>query len=56
MAAELQLIVDPAPSQGSHDHGWMKASLLFAGQHYWYGEAENGGTNDPTSSGHRTNS
>ena len=20
----------------------MKASLLFAGQHYWYGEAENG--------------
>lgn len=29
MAAELQLIVDPAPSQGSHDHGWMKASATF---------------------------
>ncbi|PMR73059.1 hypothetical protein [Billgrantia endophytica] len=37
MAVELELIVDPAPSQGSREHGWLKATLLLDGQPYWYG-------------------
>ncbi|RDB42147.1 ImmA/IrrE family metallo-endopeptidase [Halomonas sp. DQ26W] len=37
MAAELELIVDTAPSQGSLEHGWLKATLLLDGQPYWYG-------------------
>lgn len=43
MATELKLIVDSAPSQGSQEHGWVKASLHLDGQPYWYGEDEKGG-------------
>lgn len=43
MAAELKLIVDSAPSQGSLEHGWVKASLYLDGQPYWYGDDEQGG-------------
>src|SRR5690606_13365504 len=42
MAAELKLIVDSAPSQGSLEHGWVKASLYLDGQPYWYGDDEQG--------------
>lgn len=42
MAAELQLIVDSAPSQGDREMGWMRATLLLAGEPYWYGEDEQG--------------
>ncbi|WP_313089512.1 ImmA/IrrE family metallo-endopeptidase [Pseudomonas sp.] len=43
MAAELELIVDSAPSQGSREHGWARASLHLDGEPYWYGEDESGG-------------
>jgi len=42
MAAELELLVDPAPSQGSLEHGWVKASLHLDGQPYWFGEDDQG--------------
>lgn len=42
MAAELQLIVDSAPSHGDREMGWMRATLRLAGEPYWYGEDEQG--------------
>lgn len=42
MAAELKLIVDSSPSQGSLEHGWAKATLYLDGQPYWYGEDDQG--------------
>lgn len=43
MAAELELIVDPAASsQGSLEQGWMKASLRLNGLPYWFGEDDQG--------------
>lgn len=42
MAAELKLILDSSPSQGSLDHGWLKASLYLGGNPYWFGEDTEG--------------
>jgi len=42
MAAELTFIVDSTPSQGSPEHGWVRASLHLDGQPYWFGEDDQG--------------